>query len=677
MQNFEPTGAAAAMPGSAVPQIKRRLVISACLLIPLFYLGLGAAFGLPLPPFLTGDNAMWCGIVQLGLTVPVCWLNRSYFINGCKSIRAPGPDTLVALSSGAALVYGIIATFTQDAPQELFLPSAAAISIFAAACQLLEVRFKAQAMAPLHSLAERIPETACVLRSRQQYTVPLNEVAVGDIFLIRPGDVMPVDGVVIEGETTVDESALTGAAAPVAKHKDSTVYAATANQGGALICRATRIGPDSTAAQLVHTVQTTAAAKVPLSSLADKVRSVFVPAVIGVACVVLIIWLLLGQSFAFALARAISVLAVSSPCVLALAASAAIMSGASVGAKHGIVFKTAASLQSIGTLHTAVLDKAGTITNGEPEVVTIVGTRSVPAKFLLGMAAGLESQSQDSLARAVMRKAAAENIKLSAVKDVTILDGQGLTGKIAGKVMAGGSAEFIAAQCELTPDLQQAGEQLAADGIAPLYFSLDGHAAGLIGVADAVKPASKAALDALKALGLDVILLTGDSRTNADRVAAQVGLDDAHVVSGLAPAELEAELRRLQTNGPAAMIGSTSAAAALACADVGIGMGAEPLPAADVMLLRDDLADAAAAVRISRAVDARIAQNTRMALVYSALLPLLAAGVLYPLNFVLHPIDSVILMTLFVAWLLSGTARLNSIDPKPASQSEPQKEPAE
>ncbi len=214
MQNFEPTGAAAAMPGSAVPQIKRRLVISACLLIPLFYLGLGAAFGLPLPPFLTGDNAMWCGIVQLVLTVPVCWLNRSYFINGCKSIRAPGPDTLVALSSGAALVYGIIAIFTQDAPQELFLPSAAAILIFAAACQLLEVRFKAQAMAPLHSLAERIPETACVLRSRQQYTVPLNEVAVGDIFLIRPGDVMPVDGVVIEGETTVDESALTGAAAP-------------------------------------------------------------------------------------------------------------------------------------------------------------------------------------------------------------------------------------------------------------------------------------------------------------------------------------------------------------------------------------------------------------------------------------------------------------------------------
>ena len=580
----------------------------------------------------------------------------------------------MALSSGAALVYGMIAIFTQDAPQELFLPSAAAILIFAAACQLLEVRFKAQAMAPLHSLAERIPETACVLRSRQQYTVPLNEVAVGDIFLIRPGDVMPVDGVVIEGETTVDESALTGAAAPVAKHKGSTVYAATANQGGALICRATRIGPDSTAAQLVHTVQTTAAAKVPLSSLADKVRSVFVPAVIGIACVVLIIWLLLGQSFAFALARAISVLAVSSPCVLALAASAAIMSGASVGAKHGIVFKTAASLQSIGTLHTAVLDKAGTITNGEPEVVTIVGTRSVPAKFLLGMAAGLESQSQDPLARAVMRKAAAENIKLSAVKDVTILDGQGLTGKMAGKVMAGGSAEFIAAQCELTPDLQQAGEQLAADGIAPLYFSLDGHAAGLIGVADA---ASKAAIDALKALGLDVILLTGDSRTNADRVAAQVGLDDAHVVSGLAPAELEAELRRLQTNGPAAMIGSTSAAAALACADVGIGMGAEPLPAADVMLLRDDLADAAAAVRISRAVDARIAQNTRMALVYSALLPLLAAGVLYPLNFVLHPIDSVILMTLFVAWLLSGTARLNSFDPKPASQSEPQKEPAE
>ena len=254
MQNFEPTGAAAAMPGSAVPQIKRRLVISACLLIPLFYLGLGAAFGLPLPPFLTGDNAMWCGIVQLVLTVPVCWLNRSYFINGCKSIRAPGPDTLVALSSGAALVYGIIAIFTQDAPQELFLPSAAAILIFAAACQLLEVRFKAQAMAPLHSLAERIPETACVLRSRQQYTVPLNEVAVGDIFLIRPGDVMPVDGVVIEGETTVDESALTGESIPVDKAEGDSVSAATLNQSGFLRCRATRVGQDTTLAQIIQMV---------------------------------------------------------------------------------------------------------------------------------------------------------------------------------------------------------------------------------------------------------------------------------------------------------------------------------------------------------------------------------------------------------------------------------------
>ena len=676
------------------PKLKKRLIASLCFLVPLMYVSMGHMIGLPLGSVFHGGG--WHAILyagtQLVLTLPVCWINRAFFISGWKGIktRAPGMDTLVALGAGASLAYGVFAIvmiciglstgnddLVMQYRHDLYFESAAMILTLITVGKTLEAYSKGKTTDALKSLMKLAPQTACVLRGGEQVTIPVSEVNVGDLFLVRPGESIPVDGTVTEGISTVNEAALTGESMPVDKFPGSPVSAATINQNGALTCRAERVGQDTTLSQVIRLVRDAAATKAPLAKTADRVSGIFVPTVICIAAATFVIWLLLGQSFAFALARAISVLAVSSPCVLALAASAAIMSGASVGAKHGIVFKTAASLQSIGTLHTAVLDKAGTITNGEPEVVTIVGTRSVPAKFLLGMAAGLESQSQDPLARAVMRKAAAENIKLSAVKDVTILAGQGLTGKMAGKVMAGGSAEFIAAQCELTPDLQQAGEQLAADGIAPLYFSLDGHAAGLIGVADAVKPASKAALDALKALGLDVILLTGDSRTNADRVAAQVGLDDAHVVSGLAPAELEAELRRLQTNGPAAMIGSTSAAAALACADVGIGMGAEPLPAADVMLLRDDLADAAAAVRISRAVDARIAQNTRMALVYSALLPLLAAGVLYPLNFVLHPIDSVILMTLFVAWLLSGTARLNSFDPKPASQSEPQKEPAE
>lgn len=668
MQNFEPTGAerpakASAPQGSGASQLQQHLVISACLLVPLFYLGLASAFDLPLPPFLSGEYSMWCGVVQLVLTVPVCWLNRTFFINGCKSIRTPGPDTLVALGSGVALVYGIAGIFLPDSSQELFLPSSAAILTFAAACQLLETRYRTQAMEPLHALADLLPQTACVLRNRQQCTVPVNEVSPGEIFLLRPGDILPMDGTVLEGESSVDESALTGSTEAVSKHKGSTVYAATVNQDGALICRASHVGQNTAAAQLLQAVRTTSAAKVPLTRTIDQLRRVFVPVAIGIACVVLIMWLLLGQDLAFALARAISILVISSPCVLALSASSAVMSGTCVAARSGIVFKTAASLQAAGTVTTTVLDKAGTITGGDPEVVTIAGTRSVPAKFLLGMAAGLESQSQDPLARAVMRKASEENIKVSTVKDFAALPDQGLTGKIAGKVMAGGSAEFISTQCELPADLREAGEQLTADGITPLYFSLDGHAAGLIGIADSVKPASKTAVAALQALGLDLILFTSDNRKNADRIGTQIGLDDAHIVADIAPEQQAAEVQRLRANGSVMMAGSAAAADALACAEVGVGMGPDTMQAAEVVLMRSELADLAAAVRISRAVDARIQRNTRLSLIYSALCLVLAAGILAPLNIVLHPIAAGIIMTLFTGYLLSSTAHLNSFDP--------------
>lgn len=668
MQNFEPTGAdrpakASAPKSSGASPLQQRLIISACLLVPLFYLGLADAFQLPLPPFLSGDSSMWCGIVQLVLTVFVCLLNRTFFINGCKSIRTPGPDTLVALSSCAALAYGIAGIFLPGAAQEMFLPSSAAILTFATACQLLETRFRAQAMAPLHSLADLLPQTACVLRDRQQCIVSVSNVAPGEILLLRPGDVLPVDGVVIEGETSIDESALTGNSAPVSKHKGSAVYAATVNQEGALICRVTHTGQDTAAARLLQAVQTTSTAKVPLTRTIDQLRRVFVPVAIGIACVVLIMWLLLGQSFAFALSRAISILVISSPCVLALSASAAVMSGTCVAARSGIVFRTAASLQAAGTVATAVLDKAGTITGGDPEVVTIAGTRSVPAKFLLGMAAGLESQSQDPLARAVMRKASEENIKVSTVKDFAVLPEQGLTGKIAGKVMAGGSAEFISSQCELPADLREAGEQLAADGVTPLYFSLDGHAAGLIGIADSVKPASKTAVAALQALGLDIILFTGDSRKNADRIGAQIGLDDAHIVADVTPEQEAAEVQRLRANGSVMMAGSSAVADALACAEVGVGMGPDTMQASEVVLMRSDLTDLAAAVRISRAVDARIQHNVRLSLIYSILCLVLAAGILAPLNILLHPIAAAVIMTLFTGCLLASTARLNSFDP--------------
>ena len=675
MQNFEPTGAAAAMPGSAVPQLKRRLVISACLLIPLFYLGLGAAFGLPLPPFLTGDNAMWCGIVQLVLTVPVCWLNRSYFINGCKSIRAPGPDTLVALSSGAALVYGIIAIFTQDAPQELFLPSAAAILIFAAACQLLEVRFKAQAMAPLHSLAERIPETACVLRSRQQYTVPLNEIAVGDIFLIRPGDVMPVDGVVIEGETTVDESALTGESIPVEKHIGDKVIGATTSKSGYFKMQATKVGDDTTLAQIVRLVDEATSSKAPIAKLADKVSGVFVPVVISIALIAVIVWLLLGYGFEFALSIGISVLVISCPCALGLATPTAIMVGTGKGASNGILIKSAEALETAHNIDTVVLDKTGTITQGTPVVTNMLCKEGVRQKELLQIAASLEKLSEHPLADAIVAEAEKAELTFLPVDDFKQIPGQGLVGQIENEMCLAGNRRLMAANGINGGELLQLGEEMAVDGKTPLFFARGGQLIGVIAVADVVKPTSKQAIAELTGMGIEVVMLTGDNAKTAEAIRRQVGVN--RVVAEVFPQDKEKEIRRLQSAGKkVAMVGDgINDAPALARADVGIAIGAGTdvaIESADIVLMKSDLLDVSTAIQLSKAVIRNIKQNLFWAFIYNIIGIPVAAGLFYlPFGLKLNPMIGAFAMSFSSVFVVSNALRLRWFKAKHTSHTEP------
>ena len=686
-----------ALEDTETPKLRRRLILSLCFLVPLMYLSMGHMIGLPLPPFLEGDGAgaVVYGILQLALTLPVCWINRAFFISGWKGVRslAPGMDTLVAMGAGAALVYGVFAIIMMGAGlasgnpdqvmqfrHDLYFESASMILTLITVGKMLEAYSKGKTTSALKSLMQLAPPTACVLREEGELTIPVEQVRVGDIFLVRPGESIPVDGVVLEGQSSVNEAALTGESMPVDKEKGSPVSAATINQNGALTCRATRVGQDTTLSQVVRLVADAASTKAPLARTADKVAGVFVPTVIGIAAVTLVIWLLIGKPFDFALARGISVLVISCPCALGLATPVAIMVGSGLGARSGILFKTAASLEATGYTDTVVLDKTGTVTTGEPTVVEVVGTRQVPQKFLLGMAAALESQSEHPLAKAVLACAKENGVRPSMVKDVQAVPGKGLVGKMAGKVMAGGNEDFICSQADVPADLLEAGRRLAGQGATPLYFSLDGHAAGVIGVADSVKPSSKQAIAELRALGLHVVLLTGDNAKTAAYIAQQVGLDTADVVAGVLPAGKEAEVRRLQEDGRVAMVGDgINDAPALTRADTGIAIGAGAdvaLDAADVVLVRSDPADVAAAVRLSRKVVTNIHQNLFWAFFYNAVCIPLAAGVLYPLGILLNPMIAAAAMSLSSVCVVTNALRLNTFDPHDASRDAPPKHAA-
>ena len=677
------------------PKLKKRLIASLCFLVPLMYVSMGHMIGLPLGSVFHGGG--WHAILfagtQLALTLPVCWINRAFFISGWKGIktRAPGMDTLVALGAGASLAYGLFAIvmicvglytgnddLVMQYRHDLYFESAAMILTLITVGKTLEAYSKGKTTDALKSLMKLAPQTACVLRDGEQVTVPVSEVNVGDLFLVRPGESIPVDGA--EGISTVNEAALTGESMPVDKFPGSPVSAATINQNGALTCRAERVGQDTTLSQVIRLVRDAAATKAPLAKTADKVSGIFVPTVICIATATFLIWLLLGQTFTFALARGISVLVISCPCALGLATPVAIMVGSGVGAKNGILFKTAASLETTGYTDAVLLDKTGTVTTGEPSVVKIVGTGNVPEKFLLSLAAGLELRSEHPLARAILERADKDKLSYTTVADFEAVPGKGLQGKVAGKVIAGGNANFIREHCELPDDLAQAGDAMSADGITPLYFSLAGKAAGVIGVADVVKKTSKSAIDQMKALGLKVVLLTGDNTATARHIGATIGLDADHVIAGVLPAGKEAEVRALQAQGRVAMVGDgINDAPALTRAETGIAIGAGAdvaLDAADVVLVRSDLADVPAAVRLSRAVVRNIHQNLFWAFFYNAICIPLAAGVFTGLGITLNPMIASAAMSLSSVCVVTNALRLNAFDPRNAAHDAPPKRKA-
>ena len=629
-----PAGGDAAAAG--IPRLKRQLIASLCLLVPLLYLSVGRAAGLPLPAFLTGDGTggLWSVLVQLALSLAVCWVNRPVFAVGLRQFRSlfPGAEALVSLGVALTLACGLLALGSPggQSPDFSFVSAAAVLAVSAAAA-LLAAHLRRRAIRMLLDREKAVPQTATVVREGKAVKVPAEELHPGDIFLVRPSGSLPADGVVVEGRSRLDESALTGVSAPVDKVPGDAVNAAAVNRDAALACRATRVGRDTTLARSARLALGAAGSGAPLPAAHGKAAALLAPAVFAVAAVVLAVRLLLGQPLPAALGHAAAVLIAGCPCALAVAAQAPLAAGCLAGACRGILYRSAGGLLAAGDIDTVALDMAGTITAGEPGVVEIVGTRNVPAKFLLGLAAGLEARSDHPLAKAILKKADADGVKYRPAADFQAVPGSGLLGKVAGKVMAGGSEEFIRTQCALPDDLAEAGRRMLDSGVTPLYFALDRHAAGVIGVADAVRRSSRQAVAQMRALGLRVVLLTGDTPSAAGRIAPLVGLDAGDVQAGICPDGMPDAVRRLQAAGRTAMAGGS--AEALACAGVGVAMGAGTVPpprAAAVVLVRSDLTDLAAAVRLSRQAAANRRLGLALAWCCTAVCLLLAAVGLLP-----------------------------------------------
>ena len=671
------------------PRLRRRLISSLCFLLPLMYLTMGHMVGLPLPPFLDGtENALRYALAQLVLTLPVVWINRAFFLSGVKGLlsRAPGMDALVSLGAGAAVGYGLFAmgqiayglhigdmARAASYRHDLYFESAAMILTLITVGKLLEARSKGRTTSALRGLMDLAPQTATLLENGAERTVPVSEVRVGDLILVRPGESIPVDAEVVEGVSAVNEAALTGESMPADKAAGDSVRAATINQTGALICRAARVGQDTTLSQVIRLVRDAAATKAPLAKIADRVSGIFVPVVIGIALVTLAVWLLIGQTLTFSLSRAISVLVISCPCALGLATPVAIMVGSGMGAKHGVLFKTAAALETTGRIDVVVVDKTGTVTMGQPHVVAVETADGVTQEQLLSAAAALEERSEHPLAKAVLDYAG--QAAHPAASNVTSLVGRGLTGVIDGQTVCGGNAALLRERDLLPAELERRGEAMAAQGMTPLYFAAGAKALGVLGVADVIRPGSAEAVRQLKQLGLRVVMLTGDNAATAARIAAQAGIDE--VISEVLPDEKEAQVRRLQQDGWVAMVGDgINDAPALTRADVGIAIGAGAdiaLDAADVVLMRDDLSAVAAAVRLSRRVIRNIHQNRFWAFFYNAACIPLAAGAYTGLGIVLSPMLAAAAMSLSSFCVVTNALRLNLMDPADGSRDRPQK----
>lgn len=659
------------------PRLARRLVVSLCLLLPLMYVSMGhLMWGWPLPEALAG-NPLALSLYELLLTGLVMVVNQRFFAGGFQSLFHGGPnmDTLVALGSGAAFLYSTAVLFLQAGAawagdralaehlvHELYFESAAMILTLITVGKLLEARSKGKTTSAIRGLMDLAPREAHVLREGGEATIPAEEVRVGDLFVVRPGESIPVDGQVVEGESAVNEAVLTGESLPVDKAPGSAVSAATLNQQGALTCRATRVGGDTTLSQIIGLVESAAATKAPIAKVADKVSGVFVPAVMLIALVSGAVWLFAGETFGFALARAISVLVISCPCALGLATPVAIMVGSGLGAKNGILFKTAAALEAAGRTQFVVLDKTGTVTQGEPRVTEVLPHGDISRERLLSVAAALEGLSEHPLARAVRAEAEERRLSYSPAQNFSALPGHGVQGTVERKPALGGSAALMEERGLMTPELRRTGEALAGEGKTPLYFALDGRLLGLLAVADVVKPDSAQAIQELKDMGIRPVMLTGDNRRTALAIGKKVGL--LEVVSDVLPGDKEAVVRRLMEYGRVAMVGDgLNDAPALTRADVGIAIGAGAdvaLDAADVVLMRSSLLDVPAAIRLSRQVLRNIRQNLFWAFFYNCIGIPLAAGVLIPaLHLQLSPMFGAAAMSLSSFCVVSNALRLN------------------
>ena len=658
------------------PVLKRRLIWSVGFLIVLMYFSMGhMMWGWPLPAFYN-DNHVAMGLTQLLLTVVIMVINQKFFISGFKSLwhRAPNMDTLVALGSSAAFVYSTYALFAMTGAQvrgdmdavmgymmEFYFESAAMILTLITVGKLLEARSKGRTTDALKGLMKLAPKTAVVMRDGAETTVPIEQVMKDDVFVVRPGESIPVDGVVIEGGGAVNESALTGESIPVDKAAGDMVSAATVNQSGFLKCRATRVGEDTTLSQIIQMVSDAAATKAPIAKVADKVSGVFVPTVIAIAAVTTIVWLILGKTVGFALARGISVLVISCPCALGLATPVAIMVGSGLGAKNGILFKTAASLEETGRVNIVALDKTGTITAGEPRVTDILPASGVSEETLMRAAAALENKSEHPLAKAIMKKAEETGMTAGDVSDFQALPGNGLTGKRAGRALAGGNFAFISSAAAVPEDVKARAEALSEAGKTPLYFAENDRLLGVIAVADVIKEDSPQAVRELRDMGIRVVMLTGDNERTAKAIGAQAGVDE--VIAGVLPEGKESVIRRLKEQGKVAMVGDgINDAPALTRADIGVAIGAGAdvaIDAADVVLMKSRLSDVPAAIRLSRATLRNIHENLFWAFFYNTIGIPLAAGVFVPLGLTLNPMFGAAAMSLSSFCVVSNALRLN------------------
>ena len=659
------------------PKMKKRLIASVVLLIPLMYVSMGhMMWNWPLPSFFEGNHVAM-GLVQLLFTIAIMVINQKFFVNGVKGIlhKSPNMDTLVALGSGASFVYSVYALFAMTGAQvagdgetvmsymhEFYFESAAMILTLITVGKMLEARSKGKTTDALKSLMKLAPKTATVIRDGKEAEVGIEQVRIGDHFVVRPGENIPVDGIVIEGTSAVNESALTGESIPVDKEKGDSVSAATLNQSGFLRCEATRVGEDTTLSQIIQMVSDAAATKAPIAKVADRVSGIFVPAVITIAVVTIIIWLLAGQSIGFALARGISVLVISCPCALGLATPVAIMVGNGMGAKHGIMFKTAVSLEETGKTDIVALDKTGTITSGEPEVTDMVPAQGYSEEKLLLAALALEQKSEHPLAHAIVRLAQEKQITCDAVEEFEAVAGNGLTGTQKGVRLTGGNRKFIESRVKIPAEIAKAADSLAEQGKTPLFFAEGEKLIGMIAVADVIKKDSYQAIQELKNMGIHVVMLTGDNERTAKAIGSQAGVDE--VIAGVLPDGKEEVVRKLKEKGKVTMVGDgINDAPALTRADIGMAIGAGTdiaIDAADVVLMKSRLLDVPAAIRLSRATLRNIHENLFWAFFYNVIGIPLAAGLWYPIfGWKLNPMFGAAAMSLSSFCVVSNALRLN------------------